>query len=179
MKRSMASAGCLLSLCLLCQCQKPGAADDAAPRPHRSPIDLVLLDEGRRAVVANHSADSIVLVDLTAGRVLHEEPAGSRPAALALSSDRMTVAVSNYLAHTVALFDVRPEQLLRRKEFFVGALPRGLTFSKDGQQLYVALSGVDEVITVDIATAGVTQRWPAPREPRHVRLSGDGRWLVA
>ena len=55
--------------------------------PHRSPIDIALIGAGRRALVANHSADSVSLVDLDQGKVLAETPCGRKPAAIAVSSD--------------------------------------------------------------------------------------------
>jgi cytochrome c peroxidase len=35
------------------------------------------------------------------------------------------------------------------------------------------------VIRLDWATGKVIERWPAPREPRHLALSTDGNWLAA
>jgi cytochrome c peroxidase len=61
----------------------------------------------------------------------------------------------------------------------VGALPRGLVFAADGGLVYVAAAGSDEVVQLHWDTRKVTQRWPAPREPRDLALSADGSWLAA
>ncbi|HEX5269240.1 MAG TPA: c-type cytochrome, partial [Gemmataceae bacterium] len=45
--------------------------------------------------------------------------------------------------------------------------------------LYVAVAGADEVVAVDPKAKKVLHRWPAPREPRRLALSADGRYLAA
>src|SRR5205807_10550727 len=59
----------------------------------------------------------------------------------------------------------------------VGPLPRGLACSKDGR-LFAAVSGADEVVTIDFPSRKVTRRWPAPREPWQPVLSDDERHLA-
>src|SRR5262245_21542073 len=54
---------------------------------HRSPVDLALLVEGRRALTANHTADSVSLVDLASGKMLAELACGRKPVAVACSAD--------------------------------------------------------------------------------------------
>src|SRR5439155_4776358 len=61
----------------------------------------------------------------------------------------------------------------------VGPLPRGLGFAPDGRSVYVAVSGADEVIDVDWHGRKVVRRWPAPREPRRLVVSADGKLLTA
>lgn len=179
MRRIVQSA--LLAVCLLCHCHKPGAADSPARlEPHRSPIDLaLLLDGGRRAVVVNHTADCITLLDLHRGMILGETPAGKRPAALAVHPDGKLIAVSNHWSHDVTLFTIMHDRLIKQSSISVGALPRGVLFSKSGEQLFVAVAGADEVAVIDVAGRKVVRRWPAPREPRQLAISPDGNWLVA
>jgi cytochrome c peroxidase len=45
--------------------------------------------------------------------------------------------------------------------------------------VYVAVAGGDEVVQIDWAGHKVVRRWPAPREPRQLAVSADGRWLAA
>jgi cytochrome c peroxidase len=54
-----------------------------------------------------------------------------------------------------------------------------LTFAADGRSLFVAAAGADEVVQLDWDKRQIVQRWLAPREPRQLALSGDGRWLAA
>src|SRR5262245_13031275 len=62
---------------------------------HCSPIDVALISNGRLALVANHSADSVSLVDLEQGKVLAEQACGRKPVAVAVSADGKRAAVSN------------------------------------------------------------------------------------
>jgi cytochrome c peroxidase len=139
-------------------------------------MDLALLP-GARALTANHTSDSVLLVDLERDKVLAEERCGSKPSAVACSRDGTRAAVSNLWSGTVSLFQVEKNSLQARGEIVVGPLPRGIVFSPDGAALYVAVA--DEVVHCDWNEKKVTRRLPAPREPRCLALSPDGRWLVA
>src|SRR5262245_50972595 len=142
MIRRLITSGAVFGLCILCQCHKPTGAQGPTER-HRSPIDFVLLDQGRRAVVANHTAGSIALVELQTGKVLHETATGRKPAAIALSSDGKRIAVTNHWSHDLTLFTLDGEKLVKQATIPVGILPRGLVFSPSGDHLYVAVAGAD------------------------------------
>ena len=150
-----------------------------APERHRSPIDVVLLRDGRRALTANHTADSVSLLDLDAGKVLTELPCGRQPVAVACSPDGRRAAVSNHGADNVTLLDVSDTGLKVVASVSVGRLPRGLVFAADGRRLFVAVSGADEIAEIDWATRSITHHLPAPREPYCLALSLDGRSLAA
>jgi DNA-binding beta-propeller fold protein YncE len=158
------------------------ASDRAAakqPEPHRGPIDVAILPGGKLALTANQTADSVSLVDLVAGKVLAERPCGRKPGAVACSRDGNRVAVSNLWSGTLTLLERTETDLRPIGEFPVGYQPRGLVFSPDGTELYVALAGAGEVVRFDWRTRKVPQRWPAPIEPRSVALTRDGRFLAA
>lgn len=155
------------------------SAPESKPEPHRSPLDVVVLPDGRRAVTANHTADSVSLIDLAHGLVLAELPCGKKPAGVACSHDGKRVAVSNLWSGTISLFEVRDTKLEPAGTLQVGGAPRGVVFSPDGKSLYVAVTGLDEVVQVDLASAKVTRRWPAYAEPRRLALTRDGKRLVA
>src|SRR5205085_811234 len=75
------AAGLLCTWCLLqgiagSDCNQ---AKSSSPEPHRSPIDVALIGDGRLAVTANHTADSVSLVDLDHGKVLAEQACGRKP----------------------------------------------------------------------------------------------------
>lgn len=156
-----------------------GAAPAEAAGPHRSPMHLVLLPDGQRALTANHGADSVSLVDVIAGKVLAEVPSGRKPIAVACSADGKHAAVANLWSGSVALFAVEPGTLRKTGDIEVGIYPRSLAFAPNGDRLYVAVAGDDEVVELDWRKGAVTQRWPAPREPRVIALSRDGKHLAA
>jgi YVTN family beta-propeller protein len=164
----------VLPLCSLCLC-----GELLGHEPDRSPIDLAVLPDGRRVLTANHTADSVSLLDIETGKVLAEQACGRKPAGVACSADGKHAAVSNLWSGTVSLLDVHQDNLKTTAEVAVGPLPRGLMFSLDGAALYVAVAGRDEVVQLDTKSQQITQRWPAPREPRHLALSTDGQWLAA
>jgi cytochrome c peroxidase len=153
----------------LCLCGEPSS------RP-RSPIDIALLPDAR-ALTANYTADSVSLIDLAHGVVLAEERSGHKPSAIASSRDGTRAAVSNLWSGTVTLFRIEKTSLRRIGEISVGPLPRGVLFAPDGDTFFVSVS--DEVVQCDWNARKVTRRLAAPREPHHLALSTDGRWLVA
>ena len=140
-----------------------------------------LLPGGRRALTANHTADSVSLVDLRrgqgAGRSSRAAASRSRSPA---RRDGRRAAVSNlWSRHVHAAATSRTQALKAVGEVAVGALPRGLAFRAGRRALYVAVAGRTRSCELDWASRKVAQRWPAPREPRHLALSADGRWLAA
>jgi YVTN family beta-propeller protein len=156
-----------------------GPPTHASTQPHRSPVDVVVLPGGRYALSANHTADSVSLVDLEAGKVLAEQPCGRKPAGVACSRDGRLAAVSNLWSGTLTLLEIHGTRLRSVGDVAVGSMPRGVVFAPDGRTLYVALAGTDEVIALDWRTRQTVRRWPANREPRRLALTRDGRFLVA
>jgi DNA-binding beta-propeller fold protein YncE len=165
----------LSSLCSLCLCGESNPTKE----PHRSPIDLVVLPGGRQLLAANHTADTVSLVDLKAGKILAEQPCGRKPVAVATSPDGKRAAVSNLWSGTITLLEVHDAALKPIGEVAVGAFPRGLVFAGDGQTFFAAVAGADEVVQIDWSGRKILHRWPAPREPRHLALAADGQWLAA
>jgi cytochrome c peroxidase len=98
---------------------------------------------------------------------------------VACSRDGKRAAVSNLWSETVTLLEIYGTELRPVAQIRVGAFPRGLTFAPDGAALYVAVAGAEEVARLDWDSRTVVQRWPAPREPRAVICSADGRWVAA
>src|SRR5262249_24233429 len=181
--RSFLFCASLCAVCLGCVFLHHLAAVPSAgtpkTQPYRSPIDFAVLPGGKHLLTANHTADTVSLIDLAKGKVLAEAACERKPSAVAGSPDGKRAAVSNLWSNTVTLLDVQEGTLKRAADVTVGTFPRGLTFSADGKTLYVALSGGDEVVQLDWDTRKILQRWPAPSEPREVLLSADGRWLIA
>ncbi|MGH7339851.1 MAG: YncE family protein, partial [Candidatus Rokuibacteriota bacterium] len=73
-----------------------GAAPQA--EPDRSPNDLAVSPDGRWAVTANRTSDSVSLVDLNEGKVVAEARVGRRPFAVALRGS--TAVVTNWQSDT-------------------------------------------------------------------------------
>jgi len=166
----------LPSLIVFCVISVPLCLCASSSKAHRSPIDIALLPGGH-GLTANHTADTVSLVDLEIGKLLDEVKCGQKPSAVACSRDGTRAAVSNLWSGTVSLFLVQKSSLQPCGEIAVGPLPRGIIFSADGMTLYVAVS--DEVVRCGWKAKKVMHRMPAPREPRCLALSPDGSRLAA
>jgi YVTN family beta-propeller protein len=147
--------------------------------PHRSPVDVAVLPDGRHALTANHTADSVSLIDLTEGKVLAEQAVGRKPWGIACSRDGTRAAVSNLWSGALTLLEINQSTVKTLGNVKVGPLPRGLVFAADGKSVYLALGGADEVVQLDWDSRKIMRRWPAPREPRGLALSRDGHTLAA
>ena len=135
------------------------------PVAFRSPIDVAILPGGNYALTANHTSDSVSLIDLVSGKVLAEQACGHKPSAVACARDGVRVAVSNLWSGTISFLEQREASLKPAGQVAVGPLPRGLAFTPDSKSLYVAVAGADEIACVDYASRKITWRTPAPREP--------------
>ncbi|HLK59516.1 MAG TPA: beta-propeller fold lactonase family protein [Chthonomonadaceae bacterium] len=144
----------------------------------RSPSDLALSADGAFALSANTTANTVSLVDLKAGRVVAETPAGQGPFCIALARDGRRAVVTNRLSDSLTLFTVSPTGLKAEATFPVGDEPRGVALSPDGKTAYVALAGESTLAWVNLATKRVETRLPVGIEPWHVGLSPDGKRLA-
>ena len=172
----------------------------SADEPDRSPISLAVIGDGSACLTANHTSGSVSLVNLKDGRVESELAVGRGPADV-IWLDETTAIVS--LLHDDALAVVKQDggKLTLHRTVFVGDEPRGIALSKDGKRLFVALGGEDAIAVVEVpgllgaGTAGTkgterasrsegqqpgaVSRYLAPGIPKMVRVSPDGKWLVA
>jgi YVTN family beta-propeller protein len=148
-----------------------------APRDERdrSPLDLALSSDGRWALTANSTSDSVSLVDLSLGTVAAEGETGRKPFSVAWRGS--AALVTNLLDETVTLFEVVPPKLSRIATFDVGYQPRGVALS--GDRAYVALSGEDAVAVLDLRERKVVGRIPVGVEPWYLALTPDGTRLLA
>ena len=144
----------------------------------RSPSDVALTGDGRRAVTANATSDTASLVDLAEGKLVAETRVGKRPFAVALSRDNRRALVTNWLSDSVSVLDVSPTALKPVRTFAVGDEPRGVAIAADGSQAYVALAGEDAVAVVDLRAMTVKHRIGVGDEPWHVALTPDGKRLA-
>ncbi|MEI8380020.1 MAG: c-type cytochrome [Planctomycetota bacterium] len=151
----------------------------AAEELNRSPVALAVAEGGKYCLTANHTGGSVSLVDLGSGRVLHELPLGNGPADVAWI-DEKTAVVSLLHDDQLAIVTQSGDSLTLDRKLFIGDEPRGLALSKDRRTAYVALGGDDAIAVVDLTSknAPVTTL-PAGGIPKTVRISPDGRWLVA
>lgn len=169
-------AGPVLFACLLTGSAVTGSAPQ--DEPDRSPIDLALSADGRYALTANATANTVSLVDLQTGRVTAETPVGRRPFCVAFGPNGRRAVVSNQNGDTISLLAVGSGTLQVLRTIPVGDEPRGVALSRDGATAYVALSGENAVVLVDLAAGKVIDRIPVGIEPWHLALTPDGTHLA-
>jgi YVTN family beta-propeller protein len=158
-----------------------GATPSPVPsklEPHRSPIALALSPDGRHLLTANQTAGTVSLVDVVAGKVLHEIPTGDRPAGVAISADGRTAAVTHWYGYDLARLKIEGGRLEVTGRVEVGPEPRGVAISADGKTAYVAVGVANEVVKVELDSMKVTARVAVGREPRGIALSPDGSLLL-
>lgn len=157
----------------------PRRTDSAPPAAlDRSPTDLALSRDGKWAVTANATADSVSLIDLSSGTVISETPVGDHPFGVALTPDGKRAVVSNRLGDSVSILSVSAKGLKLERTLPVGDEPRGVVVSPDGAQAFVALAGANAVALVDLHRTIVRTRWPVGVEPWHLALTPDGKRLA-
>ncbi len=105
----------LLVISLLTGLIRAPAADrpDAPARPvYKSPLGLAVDDSGQHAYVALYGAGTLAVVDLRAGRVLHETPVGPEPCSVELTPTSVYVTCAG--DNTLVTLD-RAQRTVRRR----------------------------------------------------------------
>lgn len=143
----------------------------------RSPLDLALNGDAKVCLTANHTSQSVSLVDLKSGTVLTELAVGRGPADVVWIDDTTALVT---LLHDDCVAEIRRtgSSLTLVRKIAVGDEPRGIALSADHKRAYVALGGEDCVAIVDLAGQAPLEKLPTPGIPRTVSVSPDGQWLV-
>jgi PQQ-dependent catabolism-associated beta-propeller protein len=109
----------------------------------------------------------------------------SGPTSAAFAQGRPLIAVSNEAGHTVTLIDAKSLKVLRTVS--VPQRPRGIEFSPDGRQLFVALSDPqknvqtsgDGIVSIELASGRTNGMFPAGSDPERFAITPDGKRLYA
>jgi YVTN family beta-propeller protein len=164
------------------------------PKPTRimDPGGMDVSQDGRLLYIANESADSLSILDLSTNSVLGEIPLGYGPQAVALTPDGHKAFVTDfYSIHVVDLPTRTVKTTLRLKdsvqdesrmavledgeEVFQG--PRDILISPDGRWIYAAVEDTGEVVVLDTSTDRVMRKIPVGSYPGGLALSPDGARL--
>jgi len=148
------------------------------PATDRSPVDLVLIPDGKHFITVNQTSDTISLVRLVDGKVLSEVGCGRRPTNLALTPDGKSVIVSASYAGEVVAFAIDADKLNRQKSVSLGFEPRGMAVTSDGKRVFVALSTGGCIVELSFPELKEIRRIDVGRWPREIALSPDGSKLA-
>jgi YVTN family beta-propeller protein len=136
--------------------------------PYKSPLGLAVDAAGKRAYVALHTAGSVAVVDLEAGKVLAEVPVGRGPYDVALAAGKVFITCDD--GDVLAVLDAARSAVLRK--YPVGQAPRGVAVSADGSRAYVVCHDERSLHCLDLKT-GKGQSLPLPGWPERVLLQRD------
>ncbi len=126
--------------------RRPGSGDVTGPagRGTKVRVDPVRF-------IANEG--SVSVIDLGAGRVLPEIPAGLHASALAVSPDGRYVVCANANSDNLSVIDTRTDRVVEtvwckpKPSDLFGASPNAMAFAPDGRTLYVA-NGTQNAVAV-------------------------------
>ncbi|MES2176792.1 MAG: hypothetical protein V4550_02915 [Gemmatimonadota bacterium] len=129
---------------------------------------------------------SVSRVDLEAGKVIADIPAGRHPTALALDErhGRLFVAAGN--SDSVWVIDTKSNAVSARiavapfRERNAGLAPTALALTPDGSTLFVSLGGVNAVAVYDVSggAARLSGLIPTAWYPASLDVSADGKYLA-
>lgn len=165
----------------------PGADDDQRaklPAVRRDPISVLLVDNDRRAVVANAAAGSLMEVDLQTGQVYHETKVGTRLSQLVhYEGDRWFLAADE-AAHAVLLIERTKAGFCTASSIQVPHTPVGLAADAATGRAYVASLWSRRLATLAVQTQGeapslrLTKVVDLSYAPRRLLLVEEGRRLI-
>ena len=151
----------------------------SAAELHRSPVDVVIDRGAQWLVSANSGAGSISLIQLQSAKVVHELPAGTKPAALALLPKDQGVAVVDSFDGKLRVFHLNSSKnkLVLGSEVVVGGVPAGIVVGQN-QVAYISQVGFSRIVRVNLATGKITGRLKVGRWPRGVQLTHDQKSVL-
>ena len=121
---------------------------------------------------SDRAADGVAVIDLATAKVRRVLPAGTDPAAIALSRDGRTLYVSDAEGDAVSKLPVDGSSAPRTVK--VGEAPEGIALSRDGKTLFVACTASDQVAMLDSQSLRPLRKISVKGGPRGLLLSRDG-----
>jgi YVTN family beta-propeller protein len=115
-------------------------------------------------------------MDTTTLKIDQVIPVGAVPKYVAVSPDDSRVLVTNWCSRTVSVVNVRTTALVATIPVG-GAYPRGISISPDSKTAYIAVSGANRIVKVDLASQRVSAFAQTGKGPRQVLVSPDGSYL--
>jgi YVTN family beta-propeller protein len=154
--------------------------------PHAKPIGI----NGGFVYVTNTPADTVEVIDIASRSIIRRINVGVDPVGIAVRPDGKEVWVANHISDSVSVIDTdaasptyhhviatiqaidSETQSTRFDE------PVGVTFAGN-QKAYVALSPLNEIAVIDVASYSVTGRLPiTAQDPRAITVRGDRLYVI-
>jgi YVTN family beta-propeller protein len=139
----------------------------------RRPHGIQYFKDGNRVAVTAEDGDSLLVVDVSQGRVLKAIPTMEKVSHMvALSPDETRAYVTNIQRGTLSVLDLVGSRML--KKISIGKGAEGLDPSPDGKELWIANRAEDTVAVVDTETLEVVEKLECGEFPIRVRFLPDG-----
>lgn len=128
-----------------------------------TPEGLALSHDGSTLWVADRDNALLIAFDTDSFERLAEITVGNFPIRVAISPDGQTVITSNYADGSLTLVDASNHMVERTIAVSGTATAAQVTilFSADGRTIYVAETGRDQIVAVDVETGQILQRYDA------------------
>lgn len=148
----------------------------AGAQQYQSPLAIVGNTEGTTLYVAEHTSNTVAVLDRETKQVLRRITLPQPPGGLALSADGNTLYITGAAPHgSLMLADVDAGTMTA--QIRVGHTPGAVVLSTSGDSLFVANQFDNTVAVVDLATNTVTATIPVEREPMAMTLAAGGKML--
>jgi YVTN family beta-propeller protein len=153
---------------------KEGYRPSETNRHYKTPVNLVVSADGRLLYVVCEQSDSLVVVDVTLGRVVDEIAVGSRPQDVSLSPDGKRVYVTNRFSASLTVIDTTSRRTVA--EVPVGHEPHGVLTDHNGDRIFVLNTGQGSISVIDASKLVEVGRLVAGRGPWSLAAPGQGRF---
>lgn len=147
----------------------------------RSPVDLVIGPTAKNPqwiLTVNQTSNSVSLVDLDNGSVLHELPVGKHPTGIVLHPDGQNVFVSSSYTDTIHSLKIQNGKIEPVATWDAPGQPTGLAITPDGNRLMVAMTDRDVVLEFDTTEGILLRTIPVGRWPRSMAIDKNGSRMV-
>ncbi len=126
---------------------------------------------------ANQGADSVSIVDISAGQVSSTATVGAGPRGIVALPDESKLYVTNGDGDTVSIVDIKDPTIV--SSLAVGTSPTGIAVSPDGERVYVVNSadGTVSVIDSSATTPVVLDTYAVGTSPAACSLTENGETL--
>lgn len=142
--------------------------------PAAMPHGILFLPDGKRVAVTAEARSALLLVDVSAGRVLAERPTDQRISHMvALSPDGGTAWTANIGSGSVTRIDIAGGGEPRSVATGEGA--EGIALRPGGKELWVTNRGADTVSVLDPGSLEILAAIPSPSFPIRIAFTPDGR----
>ncbi len=141
----------------------------------KAPHGLAITRDGRQVLVAVFGTSEVAIIDTVRNQVVARVPVGN-PHNIAISPDGKAAYVAAQQPGATALAILDLETRRQVGTIPLDKTPRALSFSPDGNSLYLTLAGSDAVQIVDPKPKANTGQITVRASPHHPLFTGNGEY---